>query len=217
MSCQPGRAGEPHMTVSPPARPKEWPSMGCAPSWSAEVRLDQGPAVTGSALGPAPATPGWRAHALATLGAAAQRPHGTALHAPGEETSGRAARRQHRASPSALLDGTGLAGASPATIHSARAGTWTRGGRCCTHLPEPEAECGSLVALADRGRPEASVSVLAVTALSAVGRGRPGLPASGSSSPGVCTPRGSELEVPARCVVSGTAPAPRECGAPCHS
>jgi hypothetical protein len=48
---------------------------------------------------------------LVSRGAA--RPRGTAL-APGFALGG--------------MDGTGLAGASPATIHTERAGTWMQGG-----------------------------------------------------------------------------------------
>jgi hypothetical protein len=55
------------------------------------------------------------------------------------ETSGRAARCRHWASPSALLDGTGLAGASPAPTTAQRAGT-TASGHSGVNTPGEEPE-----------------------------------------------------------------------------
>jgi hypothetical protein len=60
------------------------------------------------------------------------------------QTSGRAARCRHRASPSAMLDGTGLASASPAPTTARRAGTTAPGhsgvnppGEAPERLPPP--------------------------------------------------------------------------------
>jgi hypothetical protein len=121
-------------------------------------------------------------------------------------TSTTAAAARHGAGTGFALGAAGWHGSrwrEPRAIHSARAGAWMQCGRCCTHPPEREAECGSLATLADRGSSEAPVFVLAVAAGVAVRRGRAGQPDSGCSSPGVLTRRRRELEVPARCTVDG--------------